>query len=178
MSHAGSSGPPLSGRLLNLGCGKDPWGDVRVDMNRKGEANLIADLQHLPFVDNSFSSVRAWHVLEHCRNVRKATSEAKRVGGIVNARFPYKYDRIPWVLCFLSYLSPVWVYSGLAQIWIDISTKTIHPNHPLRHRWMIQPPAGAKLNGFPFPGVFLYGRKARFFRKWAINIPAEWECWF
>jgi hypothetical protein len=162
---------------LNLGCGKDSWGDVRIDMDRKGTANVIADAHYLPFVDNSFGTVRCWHVLEHCRDYRKAAAEAKRVGRTVSVKFPSRYDRIPWVVFFLSTPRPKSIYQGLLQLWIDISTKTVQRQHPLKHRWMVHPPAGSTLIRLPFPGFFVYGRKARFLHRWILYIPAEWECW-
>lgn len=46
---------------LNVSCGCDAWGNVRVDIqrfsdifyNRKTSLNVIADIQHLPFKDNT-----------------------------------------------------------------------------------------------------------------------------
>jgi ubiquinone/menaquinone biosynthesis C-methylase UbiE len=146
-------------------------------MGRKGTANVIADAHYLPFVDNSFSVVRCWHVLEHCRDPRKAASEAKRVGGVVNAKFPYRYDRVPWVLSYLSSFHSKTVYGGLREVWIDVSTKTVQRHHPLRHLWMVRPIRPAKLNRLPVPGFFVHGRKARLLHRLTFYIPAEWECW-
>ena len=178
MPHPNPSSPRPAGSQLNIGCGNDPWGDVRVDPFREGSANVIADAHYLPFRDNSFSDVRCWHVLEHCRDPRKAATEAKRVGGTVNARFPYKYDRIPWVLSYLSTFRPRVVYGGLREIWIDVATKTIQRHNPLRHLWMVQPVAPSRLNRVPFPGLFVRGRKARILRRLSLDLQAEWECWF
>jgi len=38
----------------------------------ESSANLIADAQRLPFIDKCFSELRAFHVLEHIRNWKKA----------------------------------------------------------------------------------------------------------
>ncbi len=164
-------------RQLNLGCGRDLWGDVRVDTNSKGTANVVADVECLPFVDKSFSLVRCWHVLEHCKDPQKALNEARRVGLRVNAKFPYRYDRVPWVLSWLSTLNPRGTLGGLREIWLDVATKTFEPRSPMRHRWMVPPFGRAKLNGVPFPNFLTRGWKARHSRHVVFYIPAEWECW-
>ncbi len=172
------SDPQLGGGLqLNVGCGGDPFGDVRVDMSRRGTANVIASAEYLPFANKSFLLVRCWHVLEHCKRPQRALDEAMRVALEVNARFPYRYDRVPWVLSWLSTFSPGGVRGGFREIWLDLSTKTVHPNDPMRHRWMVRPFGRTKLNGVPFPSFFTRGRKANHSRRMVFYIPAEWECW-
>lgn len=82
---------------INIGCGSDTWGDIRLDYAKKpkeyyltGEssANLIADAQHLPFMDKCFSELRAFHVLEHIRNWKKALKEWCRVSVKVRIKVP------------------------------------------------------------------------------------------
>jgi hypothetical protein len=81
---------------LNAGSGAENWGDVRVDVERghsfffpgKSTANMIADVQHLPFRNQSFSETRCFHVLEHTDNPRLALSELRRVSAKVVIRVP------------------------------------------------------------------------------------------
>ena len=58
--------PPLElvGRKLNLGAGWDRTeGYIRVD--RAGDPDIKLDVNHLPFADDSFVEIRAFHILEH-----------------------------------------------------------------------------------------------------------------
>lgn len=88
---------PLAKQMnLNMGCGLDSWGDVRVDLNRyswryrrKTTANVIADVGHLPFRDQTFVNIRCFHVLEHVDNPILAFIELKRVAdGEIIIRVP------------------------------------------------------------------------------------------
>ena len=62
----------------SMGCGSDPWGDVRVDIKR-GSANILADIQQLPFRDQVFCDVRSISVLEHIPSWSQALMELLRV---------------------------------------------------------------------------------------------------
>lgn len=83
---------------INVGCGSDTWGDVRLDYSRKpkqyylvghsSSANIIADARHVPFFDKCFSELRAHHVLEHIKDWKKALQEWCRVAEKVEIRFP------------------------------------------------------------------------------------------
>jgi len=81
---------------LNVGCGTDPYGDIRVDISSqrslykiRNTANLYADAQHLPLRDNIIHESRCFHVLEHLNNPRKGLNELKRVTKeSVNIRVP------------------------------------------------------------------------------------------
>lgn len=63
---------------VNMGCGSDLWGDIRVDL-KKGSANILADIEQLPFIDQAFSDVRSISVLEHISHWEKALRELLRV---------------------------------------------------------------------------------------------------
>src|SRR5260370_4209136 len=58
-------------RTLNVGCGPDDWGDVRVDVDFKTQTgatsklNLRADAHHLPFLKGLSPLVLCWHLLVH-----------------------------------------------------------------------------------------------------------------
>ncbi len=164
-----------AGRQLNVGCGQDSWGDIRIDVRRTRTTNVLAIAEYLPLRDDSFTEIRMWHVLEHSKNPQLALKEALRVGKHIHARFPYKYDRVPFVLMTVLHFQfrdlGDSVHHFLSQIGIE--------DHPMRHRWLIQPFGKYHLNKiliFP-PLILLSGRKKRFFR-WLprILIGAEWEC--
>jgi len=81
---------------LNLGCGTDPYGDLRIDITpqrplyeTKNTANLFADAQHLPLRDKTIDQSRCFHVLEHLDDPKKGLNELKRVTQeSVNIRVP------------------------------------------------------------------------------------------
>jgi len=81
---------------LNVGCGTDSYGDVRIDIaiqrkyfETKNKLNLIADAHNLPLRKKVFSESRCFHVLEHLKNPNKAINEINMVtNGIVTLRFP------------------------------------------------------------------------------------------
>lgn len=66
--------------ILNLGCGGESYGDVRVDFTRTATTTNILDLnKKLPFKDEMFDEVYAKSVLEHIGNVKLFIDEAIRV---------------------------------------------------------------------------------------------------
>src|ERR1700747_3240877 len=79
---------------LNLGCGDDYWGDVRVDVDEFTQLgipsglNLKADAHFLPFREKVFSETRCFHVLEHLKNPAVAIEEIRRVSERAVLRFP------------------------------------------------------------------------------------------
>ena len=66
--------------FLNLGCGNDSRGDIRIDINpdRKG-LNLIADAHCIPLRDKIVESIFCKSVLEHLKSPFKGLSEMQRV---------------------------------------------------------------------------------------------------
>jgi len=98
---------------LNVGCGADKWGDVRLDMSRdhwmtigESSANLIADARYLPFRDECFDETRIHEVVEHIEEWRKALLECCRVSTRlsvtvpINSYMPKQY--INWILPLLT----------------------------------------------------------------------------
>jgi len=65
---------------VNLGCGNDMRGEIRIDINpdRKG-INLISDAHYLPIRDKVINYVFCKSVLEHLKNPFKGLSEMKRI---------------------------------------------------------------------------------------------------
>jgi hypothetical protein len=83
-SHSFGRGICLGIKSLNIGCGSDPWGDVRVDVafnfiTAHFKPTILADAHHLPFKNRSFKIVKASHVLEHLKNPFIALDEMLRV---------------------------------------------------------------------------------------------------
>lgn len=65
--------------ILNVGCGSDFRGDVRLDIHRTEAANIVADAQFLPFKSRSFDMVFSLSVLEHISSWSQALQEMLRV---------------------------------------------------------------------------------------------------
>jgi ubiquinone/menaquinone biosynthesis C-methylase UbiE len=67
---------------LNLGCGADNWGDIRIDMYPSKTTTHILDFenQKLSFIENnSVDEVRLIQVLEHLKNRENIIKEIHRV---------------------------------------------------------------------------------------------------
>jgi ubiquinone/menaquinone biosynthesis C-methylase UbiE len=97
-------------KSLNIGCGADTWGDVRLDVafNFLMDAfkpTILADAHYLPFKDRSFSIVKASHVLEHLKDPLKALDEMMRVA---EARIILKFP-VEWgvLTVFVSNVLPI-----------------------------------------------------------------------
>jgi ubiquinone/menaquinone biosynthesis C-methylase UbiE len=67
-------------KVINLGCGNEIVGDVRVDRQKTETTTHVLDLnQLLPFNDNEFDMVYCRSTLEHVGNVKQFIDEAKRI---------------------------------------------------------------------------------------------------
>lgn len=64
---------------LNVGCGDERIGDVRLDFVATSAANIVGDAQHFPFQDCAFLEVYESNVLEHMPNPALHLSEVKRI---------------------------------------------------------------------------------------------------
>ena len=164
----------MSKPTLNIGCGPDTWGDVRLDVGFRTQTgmrsvlNVMADAHFLPFIDKSFGHVRCWHVLEHISNPAKAIQEIRRVGEAGNIRFPlddgYKRETLRGILA----LSPRSVYYAFLT----------RRNH--FHLWILKPKGTqARKNSFEILPVLRKGRKAKLFKRIPLpRIANEWEIVF
>jgi methyltransferase family protein len=169
----------MSKPTLNVGCGPDSWGNVRLDVDfhtqtgAKSMLNLRADAQYLPFVDKAFSLVRCWHVLEHIASPSLAVNEIKRVGESGNIRFPvddgFKRELLRNFVALTSYKQR---RTALQGIRLAVRTRKLGA-----HLWIIRPVgARAQVNSYELFPFLLNGRKAKFFRKLRLpKIRYEWE---
>jgi SAM-dependent methyltransferase len=84
--------PYMRGRLLDVGCGKRPYGLIydslvdksigtEVDYSAHGTAaaDVVCQAERLPFASESFDTVLCTEVLEHCRQPFHALMECARV---------------------------------------------------------------------------------------------------
>jgi SAM-dependent methyltransferase len=84
-----------SHRILDIGCGANKVpGAVGMDMNPRTAADVIHDLDDLPypFADDAFDEVIGRHVIEHVQNPMAVISELHRItraGGIVRLLAPH-----------------------------------------------------------------------------------------
>ncbi len=72
--------------ILNIGCGDDPYGDVRLDLFQTKATNALGDAANLPFADGVFSDIYERNLLEHMPNPAAHLQEVRRVlkkGGIL-----------------------------------------------------------------------------------------------
>lgn len=66
--------------ILNLGCGNETYGDVRVDFYKSNTTTLVLNLNDkLPIASNVFDEVYSKSVLEHIGNVKQFVEESMRV---------------------------------------------------------------------------------------------------
>ncbi len=167
-------------KSLNVGCGADPWGDVRVDvtfsfLTMSCKPTVLADAHFLPFKDGSFKSVKASHVLEHLKSPSKAIDEILRVSTCdVILSFPTEWDVLPLFIA-PHRLSFKWAYQTRKN---------------RLHLWIIKPEAVVsylrvkgwdctleKVYPFSIFHFFEGGRKAKYF-KWLtkhFRIPFEYS---
>jgi hypothetical protein len=85
-------------RTLDVGCGINKYpGSIGIDRNRDTRADVLCDLDHIPypFADNSFDRLRAIHVIEHVADVIRSMEEFHRLvcaGGRVRIETPHYTD--------------------------------------------------------------------------------------
>ena len=79
--------------MLNIGCGEETVGDIKIDIRSLSNIDVLCDAQHLPFRENAFSHVYASHIVEHLswRVVNTVIDEWSRVlktGGLMELKMP------------------------------------------------------------------------------------------
>lgn len=165
---------------LNIGCGSDTWGDVRVDtaysfVTMQCKPSILADAHCLPFKERSFRVVKASHVLEHLKDPFKALDEILRVATreiILN--FPTEWDVLPYFFTphFKTFMFAYWTRKRRLHLWI------INPEIITRYLknkgW-----TATYEKKYPFSVFFILegGRKEKYFRFLTsrVRIPLEYE---
>jgi len=160
-------------------------------------ATLIMDFDKdpLPFPDKYFSECLINHVLEHSRNPQRLLREAIRVSLVVHAKYPFKYDRVPWVLNGIANGRPRLSYrQARAQLSDRLARIGLVKSHDT-HYWTVGPFGHYRANDFdlfPLKGwatgpTFPKTRFGRILKKIlrrsmryapSIRIRCEWECWY
>jgi ubiquinone/menaquinone biosynthesis C-methylase UbiE len=134
-------------KLLDVGCGPCPRGDVNVDLyvektihrthqqeiNPKQIRNFVkADSLHLPFKTDSFDNVVSYHVIEHVDNPTLFLKECIRVAKKqVLIVCPHAWARSKPFRCqdmaHKSYFRCKWFTQSLKQFYVEAK----HINKPL-----------------------------------------------
>ena len=89
-----------NGPRINLGAGWDHTkGMVRVDV--AGNPDVLADVRHLPFKDDIFVEVRAFHILEHLPREQLIDTmnewwRITKIGGAVDIEIPLAPSDLAW----------------------------------------------------------------------------------
>ena len=66
--------------IINLGCGEEIEGDIRVDFVKTKTTTHVFDLnEKFPFKDNQFDRIYCKNILEHIGNVKSFTEESIRI---------------------------------------------------------------------------------------------------
>jgi hypothetical protein len=156
---------------LNVGCGQDDWGEVRVDVSYatqtgiKSRLNVRADARFLPFRDASFSFSRCWHVIEHIDHPQLVLLELRRTSEKFDVRFPV--DEGYYMQLLIGVLNQR--YDAFINAYRTLKRRA--------HLWRVSPDFVGKVLGdqaqatisdryleYPVPRLLMYGRKGRFFR--------------
>jgi hypothetical protein len=157
---------------LNVGCGQDDWGEVRVDVSYatqtgiKSRLNVRADARFLPFRDASFSFSRCWHVIEHIDYPQLVLLELRRTSEKFDVRFPV--DEGYYMQLLIGVLNQR--YDAFINAYRTLKRRA--------HLWIVSPDFVGKVLGnqaqatisdryleYPVPRLLMYGRKGRFFRS-------------
>jgi len=157
---------------LNVGCGLDPWGDIRVDLSCKFldwrfRPTILADAHCLPFKDKAFKKTKSSHVLEHLGRPSEALDELTRVTEEeIVLRFPTEKDVFPLVI------SQVFPFPNFSSLKMAYKTRKKR-----LHLWIINPnvvvkylvakgwDSTYKVNTVSLLTFFEGGRKSKYF-KW------------
>ena len=65
--------------ILNLGSGQQAFGNIRADVTKQKNVNLLCDAHHLPFRPESFSYVYSKNLFEHLSNPMESLMDQVRV---------------------------------------------------------------------------------------------------
>jgi len=162
---------------LNVGCGQDVWGEVRVDVDYETQThiesklNVRADAHHLPFRDRAFSFGRCWHVLEHLDNPAQVLLELWRTCERFDVRFPVDEGYyMQMVIGFLNldfqlFLGAFRTLRGRFHLW-RIGPSFVERSLKAQTKYSLSSSTVSdRFIGYPSPRILLSGRKSRLFRR-------------
>jgi len=162
---------------LNVGCGQDDWGEVRVDVDYETQThvesklNVRADAHHLPFRDSAFSFGRCWHVLEHLDNPTQVLFELWRTCEKFDVRFPvddgYYMQMIIGILNldFQMFRRAFSTMRGHFHIWRIGPAFVERSLRGQTEYSLISSTISDRFISYPAPRILLSGRKSRLFRR-------------
>jgi len=114
---------------VNIGCGEDRWGDVRLDIRKTFNPTIVGDAQNLPFKSDAFKVAKISHVLEHVNYPVKALKECMRVARTLEIYLPTETDLYPALIRYL--FSLPFSVRGVLE-WC-------RHRRVREHKWMIKP---------------------------------------
>jgi SAM-dependent methyltransferase len=118
--------------ILDVGCGNIKRGDINIDLGfvtdevlQEGKPiriypDMLASGDYLPFIDNCFETVIAFHVIEHSNTPLKFLKELLRVSSRdVFIRVPHKDGRIATMPYHVSLFNEQWFESAVPIFGIE-----------------------------------------------------------
>ena len=88
---------------LNLGCGTNKLDDyINVDIDPQYEPEVVWDMRQTPWPweDDTFDTIRAWHILEHIGpeylDVMREIHRVGKAGAMVDVNVPYFMSEGAW----------------------------------------------------------------------------------
>jgi predicted SAM-dependent methyltransferase len=125
---------------LNLGCGWNKLdGYINLDRNSQWEPDVVAELPEIPFPDETFTHIVAWHIIEHLPDKISLFNECWRVlepGGELHILTPYAFSHAAhqdpthvtfWVPESFAYYTSEMDFNYGIKIWSS-RTSHIKPN--------------------------------------------------
>lgn len=119
---------------------------LNVDVLNCAGVDLVCDVSHLPFIDDAFSDVFCFHVLEHIYNPAKGLAELVRVASrLVEIEVPHRFGRRAksqrWKkgdvsLYHVTSFKCMWFYNCLKNFVISVKVQYTFPRDLEIHVWV------------------------------------------
>lgn len=162
--------------ILHLGCGEDYHEDAwNVDVEPSVNPDEVYNLEELnwPWPDESFGTIRAFHLLEHLEDMEQALRECERIlrpGGTLIVKVPVGVDAIsdpghkwgngnPW-----TWRTPLF-YTGHRHWDVDVGLEVRNRNVEL---WSVAPTTFKK--GF-MQSIWEWRKARNGCGEWCFSLP-------
>jgi len=155
----------LAAVTLNIGSGRDTWGDIRLDLRQSqtgisNRPNVVASATCLPVRNHVMTEIRCWHVIEHITDWNVLLNEVARVSHEncrLELRFPiddgFKRDFL--LSCTRGDIT------GMRHAYITRKTRA--------HSWIVDPEGlSRRLSSLGFAVSFRRNKRWLFFPFWAF----------